>query len=50
MYSATRYQVVSTLRPAPDVMNSDQRNALTNAGVRVENKLNGSALREQLLP
>ena len=46
--SATRYQVVSALRDPPDMMNSDQRTALSRAGVRVENKLNGSALRERL--
>lgn len=46
--SATRYQVVSALRDAPDAMNSDQRTALSNARKRVENKMNGSALRERL--
>ena len=46
--SATRYQVVSALRSAPDLMNSDQRSALERAGTRVEKKLNGSALRERL--
>ncbi len=46
--SSNRYQVVSTLRAEPDAMNPDQRSAFAKARSRVENKLNGSPLRERI--
>lgn len=44
----SRYQVVSTLRDAPDAMNSDQLSAFRKARERIESRLNGSPLFERM--